>query len=504
MMDTLFTSDQFRKWDNFTIANEPIHSIDLMERAALMFVEAAKRLDPLSSESVPIVIFCGNGNNGGDGLVIARKLRLDGYDVHVYIIKVKSIDSDDFKTNLLRLEKYNDVHISVLNSEHPFPKISKDSIIIDAIFGTGIDRPVDGFPAYAIEKINTLPNFILSVDMPSGLPSESVVKGKAVEADHIITFQQLKISFLYSEHEQFCPSWEVVDIGLHNGFIEIESSPYRLLNSSNLLRKIPTRPKHSFKNVFGHAALIGGSHGMSGSVLLAAKACMRSGVGLTSIYSENHLQIQGHIPEVITKGIEEIDYEIASKYSAIGIGCGLGTSDNSLKLLKKTLKVSKVPKVMDADALNLISEHKELLNYLGKNDILTPHIGEFKRLFGVFSDTKEMHDLQLASAKEHQVIIVLKGAYTSIASPDGTLFFNTTGNPGMATAGMGDVLTGIITGLLAQGYSSLDAACIGVYLHGLAGDLALNYQSMESMMASDLIENMGLAFKSIKFSSPSL
>ncbi len=502
-MDKLFTSDQFRKWDNFTIANEPIQSIDLMERAALKFVEAAKRLEQLNSESVPTVIFCGNGNNGGDGLVIARKLRLDGYDVRVYMIKVKSVDTDDFKTNLLRLQKYNDIQIIELNSELPFPTISKEAVIIDAIFGTGIDRPVEGFPAKVIEKINAQPNFILSVDMPSGLPSESVVKGKAVEADHIITFQQLKISFLFSEHEPYFASWEVVDIGLHYGFIEMESSPFRLLNSSNLLRKIPTRPKHSFKNVFGHAALIGGSHGMSGSVLLAAKACMRSGVGLTSIYSENHLQLQGLIPEVMTKGIDDIDDQFASKYTAIGIGFGLGTGDNSLKLLKKTLKVSKVPKVIDADALNLISEHKELLNYLGKNDILTPHIGEFKRLFGGFSDSKEMLELQLTSAIEHQIIIVLKGAYTSIASPDGTLFFNTTGNPGMATAGMGDVLTGIISGLLTQGYSSLDAACVGVFLHGMAGDLSLSSQSIESMIASDLIENIGLAFKSIKFSSPS-
>lgn len=495
----ILSAEQIKSTDRYTIDHEPISSLSLMERAASRLTQKLLR-DYRHLHH--FLIFCGSGNNGGDGLVIARHLIHEGKRVEVYVLKADEY-SEDFTANLAQLQGFLSLKLQYISSTQDFPAIEEKDIIIDALFGIGLNRPLDGIAAQLVTYINQSATEVISVDIPSGMFADKHSDGVMIEADKVYTFQLPKLAFLLPENGHSVSKWDIVDIGLSEKFMNSLTAPFQYLDAKWVKGMYKSRPKFSHKGIFGHALIMGGSKGKIGAAILSSKACLRSGAGLVTarIPKIGYSILQTCIPEVMIDEDEGTNFINASvdltPYSALGIGMGLGVAPETMSVLKSILMHYTLPKVIDADAINLLAQDFGL-NYLLKNSILTPHPGEFRRLAGDWKDDFERLEKQIDFAKKFECILIIKGAHTSIALPDGRVFFNSTGNNGMATAGSGDVLTGLLTGLLAQGYASEEAALLGVYLHGLAGNLALEKQSKESLIASDIIENIGQAFKEIK------
>jgi len=496
----LLTGRQIREWDAFTIKNEPISSIDLMERASRCFTDWFVRRYP--SVSRKVLVFCGNGNNGGDGLAIARMLRDNFYDVQVLILRFAGQDTTDFDLNLGRLMRPGDVPVIYIHDT--MPVIPSDSILIDALMGTGVSRTLTGTLADLIMAINKASKYkLISVDIPSGMPTEGLVTGPAIEASETFTFQVPKLSFFLPENDKFCPSWTVGDIGLLPQYLTSVISEAEMVDQELAASVYHRRTRFQHKGDFGHALLMAGSPGKVGAAVLASRACLYSGAGLVTacIPAEAAQSLIAAIPEAMTL-ISGNQHFTGSPLTdpdmyTIGVGPGLGTHQDSIQALAQLLPSVKKPMVIDADALNILALEPSLWDHIPAGSILTPHPGEFRRLFGDFVDSMQMFDIQIQKAEQHDVIIVLKGAFTRIATPHGKVYINNTGNPGMATAGSGDVLTGIITGLLAQKYAPEQAAILGVWLHGKAGDLAADHLSQEALTASDITGHLGQAYKSL-------
>ncbi len=498
----IFLSEQVREADAFTIKNEPISSINLMERAATLCYNYIK----LNYSAKVYHIFVGPGNNGGDGLVIARLLAESDKKVFVYIVKFTDNISSDFSENLKRLNSQNKATVKEIKDLYKFPEFNDNEIIIDAIFGSGLSRPIQGFVADIIHKINEAKNIVLSIDIPSGLFGEDNsdnLPNNIIKADLTLTFQFPKLAFLLPDNQKYVAKFELFDIGVHKDYITQTPSKYFYTEQTDI--KIKKRDKFSHKGTYGHALLFAGSYGKTGALVLASKSCLRMGVGLLSSYipKTSYNIFQTAVPEAMcyTFNDETASFSTPdlSVYSAIGIGPGIGQERLSLAVLTDVIQKNKlkVPMVIDADGLNLFSENKYLLKELPENSILTPHPGEFKRLVKDYkNDTEKLKKLK-KFAEKYKLVIVLKGANTVVATPDGRLYFNTTGNPGMATAGSGDVLTGIILSLLAQKYNPLQAAVFGTYIHGLAGDLAVNELSENSLIATDIIDYLPKAFSKL-------
>jgi hydroxyethylthiazole kinase-like uncharacterized protein yjeF len=496
----LFTSEQIRTIDRYTIEHEPIASIDLMERAAGKIAEwLIANYDHRRSFSV----FTGPGNNGGDGLAVARILSQKKYRVSINVVRISDRLSNDSQANYDRLKKTGIKEIYDLHENDTLPPVAEDDIIIDAIFGSGLNRPADGFAASVIKFLNSLPNTRISIDIPSGLFGENNtdnIPDNIIRADVTLTLHFPPISFFYSENEQFTGKWVVLPIGLSPVAIKEISSPYNYIEPEDIRVRLKKRKKFSHKGTYGNVLLIAGSYGMMGAAVLSARAALRTGSGLVTVHvpKRGYQIMQTAVPEaLISLDESESVYSRApelSAFSAIGVGPGLGSKVNTQKALHDLIKKTKVPLVIDADGLNILSANKEWMKILPEGTVLTPHPGEFERLAGKAGSAYERNIMQIEFARKYSVIVVLKGACTSTAMPDGTCYFNSTGNPGMATAGSGDVLTGMILSLLGQGYSPANAALIGVYLHGLAGDLAALKSSEESVIAGDIIDNIGKAF----------
>lgn len=500
----ILNAEQIRSVDAYTIKHEPIKSIDLMERAANLCFEKILELYP---ENRKFNVFCGVGNNGGDGLVIARLLFEKGLDVAVYVVKFSDKFSADFRVNETRLKK-SGIAIKSIIDERSIPKLSKDDVIIDAIFGTGLARLIEGFIEKVVWAINKSGAPVVSIDIPSGLfdeDNDANNKDGIVLADHTLTFEVPKLSFLLPENGMRVGAFSILDIGLNKSFIEEQDTPYEFVTKDMVAGLMCNRYKHAHKGTYGHALLIEGSLGKMGAAVLSAEACLRSGVGLLTMLIPNcgYEILQTAVPEAMVM-LSEQENELSGvvkdleKYSAIGVGPGIGTSALVQGVLKQLIQTSPIPLVIDADALNILGENKTWLAFLPTGSILTPHPKEFERVFGAAKNEFERLKLQREQSVKHGVYIVLKGAYSCITCPSGEVYFNSTGNPGMATAGSGDVLTGIITGLMAQGFDSKQSAILGVYLHGLAGDIAAEINSQEAMLARDIIYNLGNAYKQLK------
>lgn len=493
-----FTSDQIKKWDAFTIENEPITSIDLMERAANAF---AVRLCELVDSSKQIHIFCGPGNNGGDGFAIARILKQSGYEVLAYSCFGEKNPSPDCQTNIKKLQ--NILSVKSLNSPQDFPTIDDSSIVIDALFGIGMVRPLEGICSLLVDHLNHCNSTILSVDVASGLYSDytSNKNSSIIKPNLTLTFQQPKLALLLPENEVFVGKFEVLEIGLSREFYKTEDSIYHITNRKEASEILKPRSKFSHKGSYGHALVWTGSYGKMGAALLASKAAMRTGTGLLTAHipSCGYTIMQTSLPDAMVEvdgGEKEISDSKAdlTKYNAIGVGPGIGQSILTEKAFANLLTSTSIPLVIDADALNILSRRQEMFRYVPANSILTPHPKEFERLAGKAANDYESIKLLQEFCKAKNVITVLKGAHTIVCLPSGELHFNNSGNPAMAKAGMGDVLTGIIVGLLAQGYSPKDAAILGVYLHGKTADLLVEKTGPYSLLASDVAENIGLAF----------
>lgn len=500
----IFDTAKIKAWDEYTMANEPIASIDLMERAAKACFEW---LIQHNYKSRSFSIFCSKGNNGGDGLALARMLSNTGHAVSVYILEFGYMGTNDFQANLARLHE-TQVNINYISVEENIKKINAGDVVIDAILGSGLNRELEGLTSSVVQHINNADNEIISIDMPTGLFADKSSAGNVIiEADYTLTFQCYKLAFLMQENQKYTGQLHILNIGLHEKYLENASSTFTMTDQQLAHAMLRPRKKFSHKGDYGHAALVTGSAGMMGASALCAKACLRSGVGKLTCHipAVGNAVLQVAVHEAMCK-VEKGDDYIKSlssleKYDAVGVGPGLGLHDSHTSLLGTLFRDFKKPVVVDADALNALSKSVDLLKDIPAFSILTPHGREFERLFGKIGSDFGNIEMALEKAKEYNIIIVLKGAFTFIATPGGMGYFNNSGNPGMATGGTGDVLTGIITGLLSQGYPSEHAAILGVYVHGLAGDLAAADLSQQALIAGDVIDYLGKAFNVI--SAPS-
>ncbi len=501
----IFNTSQIRQLDAYTIQHEPISSLNLMERASKAFCQWFTRQFP--NRNKKIYVFCGTGNNGGDGLAIARLLSKDYYEVSVTLLWLTPEMSKDAQENLRNIKRVSSGHpsLEVREGDDPVLNIPSGSIVIDAILGSGLSKPLGSYWAAFVQQLNHLAVTRVSVDIPSGMFADRHSEGISILADWTFSFELPKLAFFFAENQERLGKWTVGSIGLHPSFIQQEPTPYFLLDEKIVKPLFRPRHRHDHKGIFGHALLVAGSYGKVGAAILAARACLRSGAGLLTVHTPKcgYEILQISVPEAMVS-VDEHQYSVTnvheelSKYKAIGCGCGIGTNELTAQGLADLLQRTDSPVVLDADALNLLAGHPDFFSLVPKNSILTPHLREFERMFGPSANDFERNDLQRSKAQELGVFLILKGANTAIACPDGNCFFNNNGNPGMATGGSGDVLTGILTGLLAQGYPPLETCQLGVYLHGLAGDLAMLDQQQEALLASDITSHLGRAFKHLK------
>ncbi len=486
---------QIRRADQYTIENEPISSIDLMERASESFVNWFREKFNADQK---VLILCGTGNNGGDGLAIARILGSSGYEVDVIIVGDWERGSPDFKINLDRLKKS-----AIIPQVSTSADELRAGIIVDGLFGSGLSRPVSGQYVEVIKKVNDSRSIVTSIDVPSGLfCDEPVEDGAIVKADYVISFQFPKLSFFLPQNGDYVKNWKVVNIGLDERFIASTDTHYQTIEIGLIKSFLKARPKFYHKGSAGRALLVTGSLGKFGASILCAKACLRSGIGLLELHipREANAILQTAVPEAMVNLDQDSNYLTLAfdteVYDVIGLGPGIGREESTVNAIKSYLEKFDKPVVLDADALNILSDNPELIGLIPANSILTPHPGELKRLVGSWSNDYQRLDMQKDFSSKNNVIVVLKNAHSSITLPDGPVYFNTTGNPGMATAGSGDVLTGIITGFLGQGYQPWKAALLSVYLHGLSGDIGKeNLGAEESLIATDLIDNLPEAIR---------
>lgn len=497
----IFTSAQIHELDKFTIENEPIKSIDLMERSAKAITQA---ITEVWGSQTPVIIFAGPGNNGGDALAVGRLLCDKGYEVTVYLFNIYGKLSDDCATNKKRLaEKRSKALIEVTQEFEP-PHLEVGTLVVDGLFGSGLNKPLAGGFSSLVKYINASPAQVVSIDMPSGLMTEDNtynVRANIIRADLTLTLQQPKLSFLFPENQQFIGRLKVLDIRLSKEGIEKIDANYTLIEENDIRPRLLHRDPFAHKGKMGNALIIAGSYGMGGASVLATKACLRAGAGKVTTHTpkRNSLLLQISAPEAIiqfdreeTIFSEAVDTE---DFNSVGIGPGLGTSEQTAIAIIAQLRRTQCPIVADADAINILANHRAWVQQLPKDIIMTPHPKEFDRLEGPSTDSYERLMKARDLAQRLQAYILLKGHHTSLCLPDGHIMFNSTGNAGMATAGSGDVLTGIITGLLARGYKHLDACVVGMYLHGLAGDIAAKELGVESVIAGDLIQYLPYAFK---------
>ncbi|HMO38611.1 MAG TPA: NAD(P)H-hydrate dehydratase [Saprospiraceae bacterium] len=494
----ILSAEQIRALDAYTMAQEPLGSLDLMERAALTFVQWFVQQFP--DTDAPVHIFCGPGNNGGDGLAVARLLHQQFYTITIWICEISAQTSPDFQANLERLPQRSELTLHTLVPQAPLPALPTGIILVDAIFGSGLNRPVAGYWADLLTHLNEQPIVRVAIDVPSGLFADQHTTGACIRAHYTFSFEMPKLAFFFPENQDAVGEWHHASIGLNTDFIARTPTPFHLVDAAFAQRLLHPRRKFNHKGTFGHALLVVGSYGKVGAAILAARACLRSGVGLVTVHAPKSAYpiLQMSIPEAMVS-VDQHEFYLSeipnlTPYKAIGIGCGLDQRQTTLQALEMLLEKSTRPLVLDADALNLLARHRHLLPKIPPRSILTPHVREFERLFGNTSDDFARNTLQREQAQALGVYIVLKGAHTCTATPEGDGYFNTTGNPGMATGGSGDVLTGIITGLLAQSFTPLNAALLGVYLHGRAGDLAAATMGEDALIASDIIQHLGQAF----------
>jgi ADP-dependent NAD(P)H-hydrate dehydratase / NAD(P)H-hydrate epimerase len=500
----IFTSAQIHELDKYTIENEPILSIDLMERSSKALTHAI--IDTWNNRT-PIVVFAGPGNNGGDALAVARLLAEQGYKVEVYLFNINGHLSEECTINRDRILNNKKIFgFTEVKQEFDPPKLENETLVVDGLFGSGLNKPVTGGFASLVKYINASPAEIVSIDIPSGLMTEDNtynVRTNIIRADMTLTLQQLKLSFLFAENQQYLGNIKVLDIRLSQEWIKNADTKFYMIEENDIRARILPRDDFAHKGMMGNALVIAGSYGMAGAAVLASKACLRSGAGKVTVHTpkRNISIMQITVPEAViqfdkdeTYFSEAIDCE---DFDAMAIGPGLGQAENTGVALIAQLRRTQAPTVVDADAINILANHRAWLQQLPKDIILTPHPKEFERLAGHCTDSYERIVKARDLAEHLQAYIIIKGHHSTLCMPDGRIFFNSTGNSGMATAGSGDVLTGIIVGLLARGYKQGDACMVGMYLHGLAGDLAAKELGKESLIASDIINYLPQAFKMI-------
>lgn len=496
-MKPILNPSQIRESEKRTEQEQGLASIDLMERAAEQFVNTFHEIFP-HQDKRPIVVFCGSGNNGGDGLSVARRLLSEGFKVSVYLFNTSNGLSENCaeEKRLLLANNTDLLSFSEVLSQFTPPHLDAQSIVIDALFGTGLNRPLGGGFAAVVKYINASTATVVSIDIPSGLMAEdngNNISSHIIRADYTITFQAPKLSFLFPENENYVGDWRMASIGLSNTTDAI----YHFVELPDIKEIWKPRSRFAHKGMMGHGLLVAGHTGMAGAAILSARSCLRSGVGKVSILTqeENRIIMQVSVPEAILSLVPELNFaNLENIYDALAIGPGLGTDEQAVQILEALLSNLSQPLVLDADALNILSNHPDLLQSVPHHSILTPHKGELARLIGHTRNSYEELQRTLDFANKNQLYILIKGAFSAIVTPQRKVYFNSTGNAGMATAGSGDVLSGILLAFLAQGYSLEDTLRLGVYIHGLSGDIAAEEKTQTSLIASDIVNYLPKAF----------
>lgn len=498
----IFTAAQIHELDNYTITHEPIKSIDLMGRAAKTITRAI--MDEWTDRT-PMVIFAGPGNNGGDALAVARLLAEENYKVSVYLFNIHNKLSDDCAANKQRLIDSKRVgHFTEVTLNFDPPELTEDMVVIDGLFGSGLNKPLIGGFASLVKYINQCPAKVVSIDIPSGLMCEDNtynIHSNIIRADLTLTLQQKKLSMMMADCQKYIGRLRVLDIRLSKEYIDKTEANCRILEEQDVRRLLMPRDDFAHKGAMGNALIIAGSYGMAGAAVLATRACLRSGVGKVTVHTprRNYLVMQTAVPEAVMQMDHEETYFSESvdstDFDALGIGPGLGLVENTAIALIGQIRRTSCPIVADADALNILANHQAWMQQLPSGIIMTPHPKEFDRMAGSTSNNDYERLIRAQQMAEHiKGYIILKGHHSALCMPDGHIVFNATGNSGMATAGSGDVLTGILTALLARGYDKGTACQLGMYLHGLAGDLAAKEMGKESLVASDIIQFLPKAF----------
>ncbi|WP_044398332.1 bifunctional ADP-dependent NAD(P)H-hydrate dehydratase/NAD(P)H-hydrate epimerase [Lacinutrix sp. Hel_I_90] len=497
----IFSKEQIYAGDKLTAEKQKISSTDLMERAGIQIFNWLHMR--MQGAQVPIHVFCGIGNNGGDGLVVARHLISHGYNVKTYVVNCSTKRSKDFLINYDRIKNVSNDWPKLLSCQEDFEEIVVDEkdIIIDAIFGIGINRPVDDWVKALFNHFKTTKAYTVSIDIPSGLHTDQVPEDKeaVVNAGYTLSFQTPKLVFFLPETARYTTQWEVLDIGIDPEFLFTTPTEAQLIGKNEVLPIYKPREKYSHKGIYGHSLVIGGSYGKIGAVTLASRAALSIGAGKVTAYVPKcgYTVLQTALPEVMVitdpeeEKITNISFDIAP--TVIGFGVGVGTDAKTIAAFEAFLKTNKTPLVIDADGLNILAKKKALLKALPEQTILTPHPKELEGLVGKWKDDFDKLKKTKAFAKKYKLIVVIKGANTITIFED-KLYVNTTGNPGLATAGSGDVLTGMITGMLSQGYAPLAGTIFAIYLHGRSADLLIENLGYQSLIASHVIEGIGEAY----------
>lgn len=502
-MIPVLSAAQVRAADAHTIAHEPINSLDLMERAA---AHCAQRLAELIGPETPVAVLAGMGNNGGDGLVIARILSQKGHGkVTVLAPRYRSEGSPDRETNMSRARE-SGVPVRILEEGEGLPDLGPGTVVIDALFGTGLQRPITGWLKDLVQELNRLPHPVIAIDLPSGLFADGNGTNDPdaiVRATRTLTLELPKMALLMADHYRFAGEWEVLPIGLDREFIADQPTDLVVIEDGDVAAMLPPRHRVHHKGDHGHAWILAGGPGKMGAALLAAKAALRSGCGLLTVRvpQGQDAVVHGAVPEAMVSMDEEPELSSLPQFdrvAAIGMGPGTGTGDGTARLLKHLVQEAPAPLVLDADALNILAENRTWLSFLPAGTILTPHPKELERLVGKAGSDEERLEQARELARKHRLVVVLKGAYSAVCTPDGRAYFNTSGNAGMAKGGSGDVLTGILTALRAQGLDPLSAALLGVKAHAMAGDLAAGSLGMDGMLPSDLIAHLPMVWHQLR------
>ena len=503
-MIKIFPTIQLKELDAYTIENEPVSSIDLMERASRAL---ARAMSERWSAETPFTVFAGPGNNGGDALAVSRLLAERGCRVEVYLFNTKGTLSPDCETNKERLAGVAGIDFHEITTQFVPPVLKAEHVVVDGLFGSGLNKPLSGGFAAVVKYINTSPATVVAIDVPSGLMGEDNtynIQANIIRADLTLSLQLPKLAFLFAENAPFVGEWQLLDIGLSEEAIEEKETDFALTEHEDVASMLKPRGKFAHKGNFGRALLIAGSQGMAGASVLAARACLRSGVGLLTVHIPfcNNFIVQTSVPEAMTEiDINDVRFSCATDtddYQAVGIGPGLGKAGDTEAALLEQIESCQTPMVVDADALNLLGEHRGYIGRLPKGSILTPHPKELERLVGKCQNSYERLTKARELARSAGVHILLKGAYSVIIAPSGKCWFNPTGNPGMATGGSGDVLTGVVLALLAQGYDAETAARMAAYVHGLAGDIACKKHGVMGMTAGDIVTCLPPAWRMLE------
>ena len=503
-MIKIFPTIQIKELDAYTIENEPVSSIDLMERASRAL---ARAMSERWSAETPFTVFAGPGNNGGDALAVSRLLAERGCRVEVYLFNTKGTLSPDCETNKERLAGVAGIDFHEITTQFVPPVLTAEHVVVDGLFGSGLNKPLSGGFAAVVKYINTSPATVVAIDVPSGLMGEDNtynIQANIIRADLTLSLQLPKLAFLFAENAPFVGEWQLLDIGLSEEAIEEKEADFALTEHEDVASMLKPRGKFAHKGNFGRALLIAGSQGMAGASVLAARACLRSGVGLLTVHIPfcNNFIVQTSVPEAMTEiDINDVRFSCATDtddYQAVGIGPGLGKAGDTEAALLEQIESCQTPMVVDADALNLLGEHRSYIGRLPKGSILTPHPKELERLVGKCQNSYERLTKARELARSAGVHILLKGAYSVVIAPSGKCWFNPTGNPGMATGGSGDVLTGVVLALLAQGYDAETAARMAAYVHGLAGDIACKKHGVMGMTAGDIVTCLPPAWRMLE------